>query len=226
MAASAVDLGVALTSLYHDAGAIPEIAVKYWRNTLILALLAAVGVSLVVISGCASPGGVRSTYNTQSPAGPAATPSAAPGSVQSVAAGTSRASSPEWAQERFEDVPVPPGFSLDQDSSFTFVQGPLRQADLRYAGSESVARVIRFYQETMPNSGWSFLRLTGVQMKTITYLKNDEVCEVIVESHDESHSEPHSEGIEHVEGRDPRSPEWQDSEGETVTHLHIKVGAR
>ncbi len=190
LAESAVDpMDATLTSTGRDSGAIREIVVKYWPNTLVLTLLAAVGVSLVALSGCTSSGGARSSY-AQPPAVPAAAPSAAPGSVQPVAAASSRATSPEWAQGRFEDVPVPPGFSLDQNSSFTFVQGSLRQADLRYAGSEPVARVVRFYQETMPNSGWTFLRLTGVQMKTITYLKNDEVCEVIVESHDESRPAP------------------------------------
>ena len=62
----------------------------------------------------------------------------------------------------------------------------------------------------MPTSDWRFVRMTGVKMKTLTYLKDDELCEIILETH-----APHEE----------HQQEWKEQE-ERLTHLHIKLHAR
>ena len=120
--------------------------------------------------------------------------------------------SADWIQGRFTDLPIPRNFTLMADESFVFVQGSLRSADLNYTGTRTPSDMIRFYQESMPTNGWRFIRMTGVKMKTLSYLKGEEICEIIIERH-----APHTE--HEVEYESPYSDQKED----TVTHLHIKL---
>jgi len=121
------------------------------------------------------------------------------------------APSAQWVLEKYSDLPIPKGYMLQANESFVFMQGALRSADLTYKGYLEVADLIRFYQEAMPTYGWRFLRLTGVRMKTITFVKGDELCEIIIMVH-----KPESEsGTTHADGAlEP-----------VTTHLHIKLNA-
>ncbi|MFV1981085.1 MAG: hypothetical protein ACC655_08030 [Rhodothermia bacterium] len=104
-------------------------------------------------------------------------------------------------------MPIPRGYEYKPDASFVFAQEGMRSADLRYEGELAVEELIRFYQESMPMNGWKFLRLTGVRMKTITFTKNGEMCEIIIMS---------------VQPRRVEDDEWLPSP-RVSTHLHIKV---
>ncbi len=114
-----------------------------------------------------------------------------------------------WISEQYTDLPIPKDFRFEADESFVFVQGTQRRADLNYEGTLTAREVIQFYQETMPTHGWQFLRMSGVRMKTLTYVKGDEMVEIIVESHG-----PHHE---------PTDQHEHEQERQSITHLHIQL---
>ncbi len=128
--------------------------------------------------------------------------------------------SADWIRGQFTDLPVPDGFTLVADESFVFVQGSVRSADLNYTGDRTVSELIGFYQESMSTSGWRFLRMTGVRMKTLSYLKGDEICEIIMEVH-----APHDEHAELQHWESQHEEVQFERERESLTHLHIKLNA-
>ena len=66
----------------------------------------------------------------------------------------------------------------------------------------------------MPANGWRFVRLTGLRMKTLSYVKGDEVCQIIIERHDRGEGR-------HTQ-RENREEWWAGGEGEAATHLHVR----
>ncbi len=181
--------------------------------TAVLVIALAVG---VLSSGCA----MRSAQPSPVARPPAeATPRPVPRAQATV-----NPPSVEWLQKgTFADLPVPPGFELESDESFVFLQGEMRSADLNYVGEGAVSEVIRFYQDEMPPFGWHFVRLTGVDMKTLSYSKGTEICEIILERHSEHSPAAHTSGteerLEAVSEGPEDTPEFQ-------THLHIKLHER
>jgi hypothetical protein len=126
----------------------------------------------------------------------------------------------EWLQEgAFADLPVPPSFELEPDESFVFLQGSIRSADLNYVGEGAVSEAIRFYQEEMPPLGWHLVRLTGIDMKTLSYSKGIEICEIILERHSEQHASGAEEWTRGVSAGPEDTAQFQ-------THLHIKLHER
>ncbi len=91
-----------------------------------------------------------------------------------------------WLGTQFEDVPVPPDFTLDYDSSYVSVseQGP-RVSDLRYTGTTALTDVLRFVQQAMPQAGWQLASLAGVAIKSLRYYKEDEECQLVIHKGDE-----------------------------------------
>ncbi len=129
----------------------------------------------------------------------------------------------EWLKEgAFADLPVPPSFELEPEESFVFLQGSSRSADLNYVGEGAVSEAIRFYQDEMPPLGWRFVRLTGIDMKTLSYSNGIEICEIILERHS-VHSEQHASGAEEWDQGVSAGPE---DTPKLQTHLHIKLHER
>lgn len=157
-----------------------------------LALSGAAGL-FALIGGCATP-------RTESAVAPA-TPAMREPRVQTRS--MMPAPSAKWIAEQYTDLPIPKGFRFQPNKSFVFMQGSLRRADLNYEGAMTSRDVLRFFQDSMPTSGWQFLRLTGVRMKTLTFVKGNEMVEIIIASH-EMHAE-------HDPGQEPMSS------------LHIKL---
>ena len=137
---------------------------------------------------------------------------------------TANPPSNEWLQRgAFADLPVPPGFELESDESFVFLQGSIRSADLNYVGDAPVSELIRFYQDEMPPLGWHFVRLTGINMKTLSYSNGIEICEIIFERHSERSLVPHASGTEEWDQGVSAGP---DDTPKLQTHLHIKLHER
>ncbi len=130
----------------------------------------------------------------------------------------------EWLQKgAFADLPVPPGFELESDESFVFLQGSIRSADLNYIGDGPISELIRFYQDEMPPFWWQFVRLTGIDMKTLTYSNGIEICEIILERHSEHSPAAHTSGTEERHQAVSAGPE---DTPKLQTHLHIKLHER
>jgi len=158
-------------------------------------------VYFAVVSGCAA----------GRPTPPA--PPAAPVSNRqeaTVRQPTMRAPSAQWILNHYTDLPIPNGYEFKPDESFVFVQDALRSADLKYEGNLPVEKLIRFYAEAMPTNGWQFLRMTGVKMKTITFVKAGEICEILIMT-----LAPRPAGAQ---------DEWE-ALPPPRTHLHIKLNA-
>ncbi len=87
----------------------------------------------------------------------------------------------QWLGTRFEDIPIPQEFTLDYEASYLNVSeaGP-RVADLRYTGKTSLTDVLSYVQRGMQEAGWRSTSLTGVAIKSMRYVKQDEECEVVI----------------------------------------------
>jgi hypothetical protein len=80
------------------------------------------------------------------------------------------------------DVPIPVGFSMTEDSTSKVEASGLRFVDHKYAGSEDVLPVVRFYKDQMPGKGWTFVDQNQLVHNEISlhYTKNSEDCVVTV----------------------------------------------
>jgi len=68
---------------------------------------------------------------------------------------------------RFEDVPAPDNFKLDQSKSFVYETPSLKAGILLYTGGGSLADAVDFYKEEMSQYGWSLVNIfehDGVDM--------------------------------------------------------------
>jgi len=54
-----------------------------------------------------------------------------------------------------ENIPIPAGFQLVDDRSFSSQSGQLRHANYEFRGDTPPARVSRFYEEYMPSAGFT-----------------------------------------------------------------------
>ncbi len=82
---------------------------------------------------------------------------------------------------KFDDVPIPSGFRMLPDQSFSFQNDVTRVGILKYAGRANAQRVIHFYQEQMPIYQWQFINLIEYDKSLLNFEKMDQVCTVTVE---------------------------------------------
>jgi len=144
------------------------------RRTGIYLTVVLVSLSLGLISGCSFWQPTKTTAQ-QSPATSASTrTAAAPRNTMAPAP------SAQWVVEKYTDLPIPTNFDFISNKSFVFMQGTLRSADLTYDGSMSSSKLIRFYQDSMPANGWKLIRITGMMMKSMTFVKGRERCEITI----------------------------------------------
>lgn len=123
------------------------------RELILISLL----MSLVVLSGCASTsGGTRAN---------------APAKELAVATAL-----------KFEDIPVPAGFRIVPDQSFSFQNELTRVGILRYAGRANAQRVIQFYKDQMPMYHWQFVNMIEYDRSLLNFEKTDQTCTITVEA--------------------------------------------
>lgn len=94
-----------------------------------------------------------------------------------------------WLGTQFDDVPIPPEFKLDYDSSYVSLsgQGP-RVADLRYSGSTPLTDVLSYMQQSMARAGWQLTSLAGVAIKRLRYVKGNEESQLLIREGDSGES--------------------------------------
>jgi hypothetical protein len=85
---------------------------------------------------------------------------------------------------RFSDVPAPRGFALVEGKSWTYeAKGGVRLAELHYIGKASLQRVVSFFEEQMPISGWQKEMSVGPETKKRLHFKHSrksERCKVVI----------------------------------------------
>ncbi len=83
---------------------------------------------------------------------------------------------------KFEDVPVPAGFRMIPDQSFSFQNELTRVGILRYAGRANAQRVIQFYKDQMPLYNWQFVNMIEYDRSLLNFEKTDQTCTITVEA--------------------------------------------
>ncbi len=84
---------------------------------------------------------------------------------------------------KFSDLPVPMGFRIQEGESWTYTAKGVRLAELHYVGTASVSKVVSFYEEQMPVSGWEKMLSVGSedQMRLqFKHTRKPERCRITV----------------------------------------------
>lgn len=82
---------------------------------------------------------------------------------------------------RFDDIPVPSGFSLIQEQSFTYQDDMMRVGLLRYAGKASAAQIISFYKAEMGSYNWRLVNIVEFGRTTLNFERSNEICSIALE---------------------------------------------
>jgi hypothetical protein len=82
---------------------------------------------------------------------------------------------------RFEDIPVPVGFKIIRDRSFTFQNDFTRVGLLRYTGRIPIDKVVAFYKEQMPIYNWNLANLVEYGKKILNFEKGNQSCIITIE---------------------------------------------
>jgi hypothetical protein len=82
---------------------------------------------------------------------------------------------------KFEDVPVPQGFSLLANESFIFQTDTMRVGLLKYSGRPAADQVVSFYKEQMAQFGWSMINVVEYGRRILNFDSEDQSCVITVE---------------------------------------------
>ena len=76
----------------------------------------------------------------------------------------------------FADVKTPGSMTLDRDSSFVYETNSVRAGVLALSGKASAEEILAFYEDQMPQDGWTMLSSFKYQKNVIIFTKADKVC--------------------------------------------------
>ena len=85
----------------------------------------------------------------------------------------------------FEDIPVPSGFSRDNDKSWIYESGSgtVKVGRLFFSGWENMDHVLPFYQNEMLNKGWKLVNSIKTEKNQIlNYEKEGSVSTIMLRS--------------------------------------------
>jgi len=77
---------------------------------------------------------------------------------------------------KFSDIPVPSGFKLIPQNSYSFESSGIRVGVLRYIGKASADQVVSFYREQMPMYKWSLLNVVEYGDRLMNFERENETC--------------------------------------------------
>lgn len=77
---------------------------------------------------------------------------------------------------KFSDVPVPAGFKLLPQDSYSFENSGVRVGVLKYHGKANPDQVISFYKEQMPMYNWNLLNLVEYGDRLMNFERENETC--------------------------------------------------
>ena len=83
---------------------------------------------------------------------------------------------------RFSDVPVPAGFKLIPEQSYSFENAGVRVALMKYKGRGTLDQVLNFYKEHMPLSRWTLLNISEYGQRLLNFERENETCIITMES--------------------------------------------
>jgi hypothetical protein len=77
---------------------------------------------------------------------------------------------------KFSDVPVPSGFKLLSQDSYSFETSGMRVGVLKYQGKANPDQVINFYKEQMPMYNWNLLNVIEYGDRMMNFERENETC--------------------------------------------------
>jgi len=77
---------------------------------------------------------------------------------------------------KFSDIPVPLGFKLLAEDSYTFESVGIRVGILKYYGNANVEQVVNFYKDQMPLYNWNLLNAIEYGERLLNFDREAETC--------------------------------------------------
>jgi hypothetical protein len=77
---------------------------------------------------------------------------------------------------KFADLPVPAGFRLLPQNSYSFESSGVRVCVLKYQGKASPDLVMSFYKEQMPMYNWTLLNIVEYGDRMMNFDRDNETC--------------------------------------------------
>lgn len=77
---------------------------------------------------------------------------------------------------KFSDIPVPAGFKLSPQNSYSFESSGVRVGVLKYQGRANIDQVINFYKEQMPMYSWDLLNVVEYGDRMMNFERENETC--------------------------------------------------
>ncbi len=83
---------------------------------------------------------------------------------------------------RFEDIPIPVGFKVIRERSFTFQTDFMRVGLLRYSGGTHIDRVVAFYKEQMSIYNWDLVNIFEYGERILNFEKGNQSCIITIKA--------------------------------------------
>lgn len=93
-------------------------------------------------------------------------------------AGPKLEASNQW---RFDDIPVPAGFSMHRKDSFVFENNQTRMGAMNYIGKAKIGSLIEFYKHNMALNDWELMNSVEFGKAILNFEKNGENCIITLE---------------------------------------------
>ncbi len=77
---------------------------------------------------------------------------------------------------KFVDIPVPAGFKIMPQDSYSFESAGVRVGVLKYQGKANSDRVVNFYKEQMPMYNWNLLNVVQYGEMLLNFDRDSETC--------------------------------------------------
>jgi hypothetical protein len=77
---------------------------------------------------------------------------------------------------RFEDIPLPPGMTLDRRESFIYETKTTKAGLLIYGGKGEMGRLVDFFKQKMPNYQWRLVSSFELQNVMLIFIKEGWSC--------------------------------------------------
>ncbi len=81
---------------------------------------------------------------------------------------------------KFGDIPIPAGFKLLSQDSYSFESGNVRVGILKYQGKNNTDQVVSFYKEQMAMYNWNLLNSIEYGERLLNFEREGESCIVTV----------------------------------------------
>lgn len=80
------------------------------------------------------------------------------------------------ARFKFSDIPLPKGFQSIPQESYSFDNGGVRVAVLKYRGKADPDHLVNFYKEQMKMNQWELINVTEFGQRMLNFNNEKEAC--------------------------------------------------